>query len=191
MGRGPSCGSFILVDKAAEDLMTSYPRRRQVGDRGLRGCRRRPADAGSGPGAGDAGYSARRTRPGPPAGAAARRSTSDRWPRTGLYVPSVRHKHSRKGCGGIFTTSIPAAASIASNASVNCPAGAGPPSPGGCPPSPGSTGTPSRKSSLTVRPPPTCAVPGSITSPMRSRWTAASSARCSPRPGSARHQCMR
>src|SRR6266487_4048112 len=39
---------------------------------GLGYCRRSPVAAGSWPGAGDAGYSARRTRPGPPAGAAAR-----------------------------------------------------------------------------------------------------------------------
>jgi hypothetical protein len=43
----------------------------------------------------------------------------------------------------------------------------GPPSPSGCPPSPGSTGTPSKKSSWTAHPPPTCAVRESTTSPRR------------------------
>ena len=70
-------------------------------------------------------------------------------------------------------------------------AGPGPPSPGGCPPSPGSTSTPSKKSSWTAHPPPTCAGPVSTTSPMRSRWTATSSARCSSPPGSGRRRCMR
>jgi integrase len=40
-------------------------------------------------------------------------------------------------------------------------------------------------------PPPTSAGPGSTTSPMPSRWTATSSARCSSRPGSGRHRCIR
>ena len=40
-------------------------------------------------------------------------------------------------------------------------------------------------------PPPTYAGPGSTTSPMRSRWTATSSARCSPPPGWGRRRCTR
>jgi Phage integrase, N-terminal SAM-like domain len=55
----------------------------------------------------------------------------------------------------------------------------------------GSTSTPSRKSSWTAHPPPTSAGRGSTTSPMPSRWTATSSARCSSPPGSARHAIMR
>jgi hypothetical protein len=53
-----------------------------------------------------------------------------------------------------------------------------PPSPGGCAPSPGSTSTRSKENSWTAPRPPMSAGRGSTTSPMPSRWTAPSSARC-------------
>jgi len=53
---------------------------------------------------------------------------------------------------------------------------------GGCAPSPGSITTQSRRSSWITHPPRTSAVRGWIMSPVLSRWTATSSARCwSPR----------
>jgi hypothetical protein len=69
-------------------------------------------------------------------------------------------------------------------------AGPAPPSPGGCAPLPGSTSTPSRKNSSITHPPLMSAVRGWTTSPMQSRWTATSSARCWSPPGSARRLSM-
>ena len=66
----------------------------------------------------------------------------------------------------------------------------GRPSPGGCAPSPGSTATPSKKNSSSTHPRRTSAVRGWTMSPMRSRWTAASSAPCWSPPGSAHRQGM-
>jgi hypothetical protein len=65
------------------------------------------------------------------------------------------------------------------------------PSPGGCAPSPGSTSTRSKRNSWSTHPPRTSAVRGWTTSPMPSRWTVTSSARCWWPPGSARHLSMR
>ena len=70
-------------------------------------------------------------------------------------------------------------------------AGPGRPSPGGCAPSPGSTATLSKKNSSSTHPRRTSAVRGWTMSPMRSRWTAASSARCWWPPGSACRPNMR
>ena len=68
---------------------------------------------------------------------------------------------------------------------------AGRPSPGGCAPSPGSTATPSKKNSSSTHPRRTSAFRGWTMSPMRSRWTATSSARCWWPPGSACRPSMR
>jgi Phage integrase, N-terminal SAM-like domain len=55
----------------------------------------------------------------------------------------------------------------------------------------GSTSTRSRRNSWITHPPRTSAVPGWTMSPMPSRWTAMSSARCWSPPGSARRASMR
>ena len=55
----------------------------------------------------------------------------------------------------------------------------------------GFSGTPSKKSSWSIRRPPTSGVRGWIMSPMRSPWTATSSARCWSPPGSAHRSSMR
>ena len=65
-----------------------------------------------------------------------------------------------------------------------------PRSPGGCAPSPGSTGTPSKKSSSSTRPPRTSAVPGWTTSRTPPPWTATSSAPSWSPQGSARPASM-
>jgi hypothetical protein len=94
-GPGLSCGQFVLVEQPAENLVTLYPRRRQVSDQGVAALGRpRVHD----PGAGDAGCRARGTRLGPPAGAAARRPASGRWPRSGRCAPGAQHGRSLSGC---------------------------------------------------------------------------------------------
>ena len=70
-------------------------------------------------------------------------------------------------------------------------AGPGQPSRGGCAPSPGSTGTPSKKNSLSIPLQPTSAVRESITSRTPSPWIATTSAPCSSLPGLVRRASMR
>jgi hypothetical protein len=62
---------------------------------------------------------------------------------------------------------------------------------GGYAPSPGSSGTPSRKNSLSIPRQPTSAVRASITSRTPSPWIATSSAPCSSPPGLVRRASMR
>ena len=65
------------------------------------------------------------------------------------------------------------------------------PSPGGCAPSPGSTGTRSKKNSLSIPPQPTSAVRESITSRTPSPSIATTSAPCWSLPGLVRRASMR
>ena len=64
------------------------PRRLMTAGHQPEGCHRSPVAAGSWPGAGDGGCSARRTHPGPYASAVARRSSVGRLPQSLLCAPS-------------------------------------------------------------------------------------------------------
>ena len=111
---------------ARRGLAAPYPRR-QVGDRSRGDVAAVRWPQVPGPVRAMPVYSARHTPPGPPAGAEARRSASG----SVTSARTVRTQRSEQAFarglrGGIFTTSIPAADSTASNASVNCRPGPGP-----------------------------------------------------------------